>query len=52
MEILKDKNNENYIKDINPFEKYKKIDNDVVSFYMQYNHLKNIYRQGWLKVRI
>ncbi len=52
MEILKDKNNGNYIKDTNPFEKYQKIDNDVVSFYMQYNHLKNIYRQGWLKVRI
>ena len=52
MEILTDKNNGNYIKDTNPFEKYQKIDNDVVSFYMQYNHLKNIYRQGWLKVRI
>ena len=34
MEILKDKNNGNYIKDTNPFEKYQKIDNDVVSFYM------------------
>lgn len=52
MEILKDKNNGNYIKDINPYEKYKKIDNSVISFYMQYNHLKNIYRQGWLKLRI
>ena len=52
MEILKDKNNGNYIKDTNPFEKYPKIDNDIISFYMQYNHLKNIYRQGWLKVRI
>lgn len=52
MEILKDKNNGNYIKDINPYEKYEKIDNDIISFYMQYNHLKNIYRQGWLKVRI
>lgn len=52
MEILKDKNNGNYIKDINPYEKYKNIDNDIISFYMQYNHLKNIYRQGWLKVRI
>ena len=49
--MIKDKNN-NYIKDINPFEKFKKIDNSVISFYMQYNHLKNIYRQGWLKVRI
>lgn len=52
MEILKDGNNGNYIKDINPYERYKNIDNDVISFYMQYNHLKNIYRQGWLKVRI
>ena len=52
MEILKDKNNGNYIKDINPYERYGNIDNDVISFYMQYNHLKNIYRQGWLKVRI
>ena len=52
MEVLKDKNNGNYIKDINPYERYGNIDNDVISFYMQYNHLKNIYRQGWLKVRI
>ena len=52
MEILQDKNNGNYIKDKNPYEKYPKIDNDIISFYMQYNHLKNIYRQGWLKVRI
>lgn len=52
MEILKDKNNGNYIKDINPYEKYKNIDNYIISFYMQYNHLKNIYIQGWLKVRI
>ena len=52
MDILKDKNNGNYIKDLNPYERYENIDNDVISFYMQYNHLKNIYRQGWLKVRI
>ena len=52
MEILQDKNNQNYIKDINSFEKFKKIDNDILSFYMKYNQLKNIYRQGWLKVRI
>lgn len=51
MDILKDKNN-NYIKDTNPYEKYEKIDDSIISFYMQYNHLKNIYRQGWLKVRI
>ncbi len=42
MDILKDKNN-NYIKDTNPYERYEKIDNSIISFYMQYNHLK--YRQ-------
>ena len=52
MEILKDKNNGNFIKDTNPYEKFKRIDNDILSFYMKYNQLKNIYRQGWLKVRI
>lgn len=52
MDILKDVNNNNYIKDSNPYEKFKKIDNDILSFYMKYNQLKNIYRQGWLKVRI
>ena len=51
MNILKDKNN-NYIKDSIPYEKFQKIDNDILSFYMKYNQLKNIYRQGWLKVRI
>ncbi|MBR6033747.1 MAG: HD domain-containing protein [Clostridia bacterium] len=52
MEILKDKNNNNYIKDTNPYDKFTKIDNDILAFYMKYNQLKNIYRQGWLKVRI
>ena len=52
MEILKDPNNQNYIKDTNPYEKFEKIDNDILSFYMKYNQLKNIYIQGWLKVRI
>lgn len=52
MEILQDKNNKNYIKDTNPYEKFQKIENDILSFYMKYNQLKNIYRQGWLKVRI
>ncbi len=50
--MLKDKNNQNYIKDINPFERFENIENNVLSFYMKYNQLKNIYRQGWLKVRI
>ena len=45
MNILKDKNN-NYIKDSIPYEKFQKIDNDILSFYMKYNQLKNIYRQG------
>ena len=51
IEILKDENG-NYIKDTLPLLKFDKIDNDVISFYMQYNQLKNLYRQGWLKVRI
>ena len=41
MDILKDKNNGNYIKDINPYERYEKIDNDIISFYMQYK--KNLF---------
>ena len=52
MDILKDEKNQNYIKDTNPYEKFEKIDNNVIAFYMKYNQLKNIYRQGWLKVRI
>lgn len=52
MEILKDEKNQNYIKDTNPYEKFDRIDSDILSFYMKYNQLKNIYRQGWLKVRI
>ena len=52
MNILKDENNQNYIKDTIPYEKFSKIDNNILAFYMKYNQLKNIYRQGWLKVRI
>ena len=52
MLILRDENNQNYIKDINPYERFEKIDNGIISFYMKYNQLKNIYRQGWLNVRI
>ena len=37
MDILIDKNNHNYIKDTNPYEKFDKIDNDVMSFYMKQN---------------
>ena len=49
--ILKDKNNSNYIKKISAYEEYKdkNIKNDLISFYYQFNHLKNIYRQGWVK---
>lgn len=50
--IMIDKENGMYIKDTNPFEKYSNIENDIISFYMKYNQLKNLYRQGWLKVRI
>lgn len=35
MEILKDKNNKNYIKDTNLYENFKSIDNDILSFYMK-----------------
>ena len=44
-------NNNNYIKDINPYLKYQNenIKNDIINFYLQYNQLKNIYRQGWIK---
>ena len=45
MEILRDETNNNNIKDTSPY-------NNILSFYMKYNQLKNIYRQGWLKVRI
>lgn len=55
MAIQTDANNQNYIKDSNPYERLNlksKTSNGVLSFYMKYNQLKNIYRQGWLKVRI
>lgn len=49
--ILKDKNNFNYIKKQSAYEQYKNKDikNDLISFYYQFNHLKDIYRQGWIK---
>ena len=52
MDILIDKNNNNYIKDTNPFERIHNVNNDILAFYLKYNQLKNIYRQGWLKVRM
>lgn len=50
-EILKDKENFNYIKKASAFEKYsnKNINNDLIKLYFQFNHLKDIYRQGWIK---
>lgn len=50
-ELLKDEKTGNYIKDILPYKKFENTKNDMISFYMKYNHLKNLYRQGWLKVR-
>ena len=50
--MLIDETNGNYIKDINPIKRYQEIDNSLIKFYLQINHLKNIYRQGWLKARI
>lgn len=53
MQVLTDKHNQNYIKDTNPYEKYgKRTENNILKFYLKFNQLKNIYRQGWLKVRI
>ena len=54
IDILVDETNGNYIKDINPYYRYKDggIKNDIISFYLQYSHLKNLYRQGYLKVRL
>ena len=50
-DFLIDNNNSNYIKKISAFEQYKNknINNDLIKFYYQFNHLKNIYRQGWIK---
>lgn len=47
--MLKDPNNNNYIKNENPYLKYKNIiNNDVIKLFLQLSHLKNLYRQGWL----
>lgn len=50
--MLQDQNH-NCIKDINPILKYKdqKINNDIIFFFLQYNQLKNFYRQGFLKTK-
>ena len=45
----KDINNKNYVKNQNPYNKYKdNIHNDVLKLYYQFIHLKDLYRQGWL----
>ncbi len=45
----KDINNNNYVKNQNPYNKYKdNIHNDVLKLYYQFIHLKDLYRQGWL----
>lgn len=47
--MLKDKNNDNYIKNENPYIKYKNsVNNDTIKLFLQLSHLKNLYRQGWL----
>lgn len=47
--MLKDQNNNNYIKNENPYLKYKNIiKNDAIKLFLQLSHLKNLYRQGWL----
>lgn len=49
--ILKDENNSNYIKKASSYNQYKDkgIKNDLIGFYYQFNHLKDMYRQGWIK---
>lgn len=45
----KDEKNNNYVKNQNTYNRYKtSINNDVLTLYYQFTHLKNIYRQGWL----
>ena len=47
--MQKDEKNNNFVKNQNPYEKYKSnINNDILKLYYQFTHLKNIYRQGWL----
>ena len=49
--MLRDENNSNYIKRTSAYNNYKdrNIQNDLIKFYYQFNYLKNIYRQGWIK---
>lgn len=48
--MIIDQQNGNYLKAENPYAKYKEsINNDILKLYFQFNHLKNVYRQGWLK---
>lgn len=45
----KDINNNNYVKNQNHYNEYKKyINNDILKLYYQFIHLKDLYRQGWL----
>ena len=47
--MLKDQNNNNYIKNENPYIKYKNtVNNDAIKLILQLSHLKNLYRQGWI----
>ena len=36
MDILVDKNNQNYIKDTSPYEKFEKIDNDFIELWEEF----------------
>ena len=42
MEILKDENNQNYIKDKIPYDQFNEIDNNILSFYMKYKIYLNL----------
>ena len=47
--MLKDQNNNNYIKNENSYIKYKNfVNNDAIKLFLQLSHLKNLYRQGWI----
>lgn len=49
--MIKDINNGNFAKSQIPLINFKgkQIQNDIITFYFQYNQLKNIYRQGFLQ---
>lgn len=41
------------LKDSLPLKKYEEdsINNDIITFYLLFNQLKNVYRQGWIELK-